>query len=329
MLTFGVMPPVLFRRFTGVLTCVVLFSSIVLAQQNSAPQVPAAQANPATTGTSTNDYSEHALRLGSGDLIGISVFGTPELAQEFRISSTGEASLALIGSVKLAGLTVEDAQRLIEKKLADGGFLNEPHVTVSVKEFATQGISVLGEVNKPGIYPLPGPRRVFDVISVAGGLTQTAGQTITIVRRDRPSEPITVTFSQDPSKSFDSNIDVFPGDTVAVSKAGVVYVVGDVGQPGGFVINTGQTITVLQAVALAKGANRTASNGKAKIIRRTPNGPVELPIPLDKILASQAKDVALQADDVVFVPNSATKSAARRSAEAILQTATGIAIYRR
>lgn len=330
--------------------CVVLLAAVAAAQQSSqetqqtAPQPnqsPAAVAPvastpaPANSGLTDNappatdaNGSQDALRLGPGDLVDVAVFGAPDLAQEFRISSTGDASLALIGRVKLAGLTIEDAQSAVEKALADGGFVNDPHVTISVKEFATQGISVMGEVNKPGIYPLIGPRRLFDVISAAGGLTQTAGQTVTITRRDRPFAPITVSFAQDPAKSFESNIDIYPGDTVAVSRAGVVYVVGDVGQPGGFVINTGQTITVLQAVALAKGANRTAASGKAKIIRRTESGPVELPIPLDKILSSQSKDIALQADDIVFVPNSAARSAARKGLEAIVQTAVGVAIYR-
>src|SRR6266851_3652255 len=121
---------------------------------------------------------------------------------------------------------------------------------------------------------------------------------------------------------------VEPGDTILVSKAGVVYVVGDVRLPGGFVMENGNDITVLKAIALAQGTNPNAALNATRLIRKTPEGPKDVPLDLKKILAAKAPDPLLQPDDVVFVPGSAGKSAAKRGAEAILQMATGVAIWR-
>jgi len=125
-----------------------------------------------------------------------------------------------------------------------------------------------------------------------------------------------------------SNPQVFPGDTVVVSKAGIVYVVGDVKQPAGIVMENSR-MTVLQAIAMAQGTNPTAKLNSSKVIRKTPDGPKEIPIRLKNILGAKATDLVLQPDDILFIPSSAAKSAARRSIEAVVQTATGIAIYRR
>ncbi len=127
---------------------------------------------------------------------------------------------------------------------------------------------------------------------------------------------------------MENNVSVEPGDTIVVSKAGVVYVVGDVHQPGGFVMENGNDITVLKAIALAQGTNPNAALNAAKLIRKTPEGPKDVPLSLKQILAAKAPDLQLQPDDVVFVPGSAGMSAAKRGAEAILQMATGVAIWR-
>jgi polysaccharide export outer membrane protein len=121
---------------------------------------------------------------------------------------------------------------------------------------------------------------------------------------------------------------VLPGDTVVVSKAGIVYVVGDVRVPGGFIIDKPR-FTVLQALAMAQGANPTASLNHAALIRITPQGEQQHTIlKLEPILSAKAPDVVLQPDDIVFVPRSAAKSAFRRGLEAAVQTASGMAIYR-
>jgi polysaccharide export outer membrane protein len=151
---------------------------------------------------------------------------------------------------------------------------------------------------------------------------------VLITRRNDPEHPVRVPLLTGTPESMENNVAVEPGDTVVVSKAGVVYVVGDVHQPGGFVMENGNDITVLKAIALAQGTNPNAALNAAKLIRKTPEGPKDVPLPLKKILAAKAPDLQLQPDDVVFVPGSAGKSAAKRGGEAILQMATGVAIWR-
>jgi polysaccharide biosynthesis/export protein len=234
----------------------------------------------------------------------------------------------MLGAVSVSGLSVEQAEMLIERNLSQKGLFNDPHVTVFQKEYATQGVSVLGEVQKPGVYPLLGARKLYDAISLAGGTSPKAGRYVLITRRNDPQHPVQVPLSTGAPESMENNVTVEPGDTILVSKAGVVYVVGDVHQPGGFVMENGNEITVLKAIALAQGTNPNAALNAARLIRKTPEGSKDVPLSLKQILAAKAPDPQLQPDDVVFVPSSAGKSAAKRGAEAILQMATGVAIWR-
>jgi polysaccharide export outer membrane protein len=268
------------------------------------------------------------LLIGAGDLLEVSLYGMPDFKTDVRVSSGGEISLPMLGTVAVAGFSVEQAETLIERKLSEKGLFNDPHVTVFEKEYATQGISLLGEVQRPGIYPLLGSRKLYDAISAAGGTTPKAGRYVLITRRNDPQHSDRVPFLTGAPESMENNVTVEPGDTILVSKAGVVYVVGDVHQPGGFVMENGNEITVLKAIALAQGTNPNAALDSARLIRKTSDGPQDVLFSLKKILAAKAPDLQLQADDVVFVPGSAGKSAAKKGAETILQMATGIAIWR-
>ncbi len=266
--------------------------------------------------------------IGGGDLLEVSVYGAPDFTKiECRVSTDGIITLPMIGQVKIGGLNFRDAETLLAKKLNDGGFFNEPQVSIFAKEYGTQGISVLGEVAKPGIYPLLGPRRLFDVISAAGGTTQVAGQSVTITHRGHQDSPESVKLSYSSDGSPKSNVIVYPGDTVVVSRAGVVYVVGDVHLPSGIVMQQPR-LTVLQALAMAQGANSTAKLSEAKLIRRGPDGPQETPLDLKKILAAKAPDPVLEAEDIVFVPTSMGQKALAKTMETIISTASGLAIYR-
>jgi polysaccharide export outer membrane protein len=189
---------------------------------------------------------------------------------------------------------------------------------------------VLGEVQKPGIYPLPGSRNVYDAISAAGGTTPRAGNVISITHRDDPEHPERVALSYDANNLPKSNIPVYPGDTILVSKAGLVYVTGDVKRQGGFIMENSH-MTVLQALAMAQGPLPTASLGRAQVIRNPGQGEKqqEIPIPLKEILAAKAPDLPLQANDIVFVPNSKMKSFTKRTIDSVVQVATGMAMVAR
>jgi polysaccharide export outer membrane protein len=265
------------------------------------------------------------LVIGPGDLLQISVYGAPDFDKQVRVSSDGQISLPLIGSLKVEGLTVPQAEQAISERLARDQFFTEPLTSVFVKEYSTQSISVLGEVQKPGIYSLLGSRRLFDAISAAGGTTPKAANSIYIRHRSTPNDAQELTY--DP-KNTSANVQLLPGDTVVVARAGIVYVVGDVRLPSGIVLDK-PNLTVLQAIAVAQGVNPTASLNAVRLIRSSAGVQTDQDIPLQKILQGKAPDVQLQADDVIFVPINTGKSAVRRSMELILQTASGIAIYHR
>jgi polysaccharide export outer membrane protein len=281
--------------------------------------------NPAKPNPETATGGDSTLRLGIGDLVEVSVYNVPELTTKVRVSNSGDVYLPLIDYVHVAGLTTEEAQALIEKRLTDGGFLKNPHVAVFVSEYASQGASVLGEVTKPGVYPVLGEQRLFDLISAAGGFTERAGRSVTVTHRNQSDKPVTVPLARNITDNPDSNVEVFPGDTVIVRKADIVYVVGDVGRPSGFLMDSGN-LTVLKAIALAGGTNRTAKLNSAKIIRKGPNGMSETSVPLKKMLQAKASDVTMEAEDILFVPGSGGKLLAARTFEAAMQAATAVSI---
>jgi polysaccharide export outer membrane protein len=268
---------------------------------------------------------DSTVRIGPGDELDITVFGLPELSQHVRVGGSGDVSLPLVGNLHFAGKSSDEAQSMLEKLLADGHFVNNPHVSVYVKEYTTEGISLVGEVGRPGVYPALGSHRLLDVIQAAGGLTDKAGKTITVSHRDDPTKPITLTFTDDAVKMAVNNIELLPGDTVVVARGGIVYLVGEVNRPGGFVIE-GNHIMASQLIAMAAGPTRLASLNRARIIRRTPEGLKDMPLQLAKILQAKTPDVALEASDIVYVPESRFRSVL--GASNIVSLLAGAAIYR-
>jgi len=264
------------------------------------------------------------LRLSAGDLLEITVYNVPELTTKARVGSTGDVYLPLIDYVHVSDLTVEEAQALIQKRLENGGFVREPHVTIFVDESSSQGVTVLGEVAKPGIYPALGDRKLYDLISSAGGFTISAGRKISVIHQNSQS-PITLNLPRNLADNLENNITIQPGDTITIPRAPIVYVVGDVGRPTGLLVDNG-SLTVLQALALAGGTNRTASMGGTRIIHKGPNGMTETRVPLKKMLEAKVPDLNLQADDILFVPLSGARFAAGRGFEAAISAATGLAV---
>lgn len=243
------------------------------------------------------------VRLGAGDLVDVSVYNVPEMETKTRVSSTGDIYLPLIDYVHVDGLTVDEAESVIEKRLDQGGYVKSPHVQLFVQEYASAGANVLGEVAKPGIYPVLGDPTLFSVISAAGGFTDRAGKNITVTRRDQAAAPITVPLALNPQDHPESNIPIYPGDTIMVRRADVVFVVGEVTRPAGLLMGDGGHLSVLQAIALAGGTTSTARLSGARIIRKSPTGLTELPVPLKNLLKAKADDIQLEANDILFVPS--------------------------
>jgi polysaccharide export outer membrane protein len=287
----------------------------------------ASAANAGTDSSSSSGNAVgHALQISGGDLLEVNVFDTPDISGKVRVDEHGDISLPLAGSLMVSGMTAEQAAHAIEKKLVSLDILKEPHVSLTILEYATQGVAILGEVKNPGVYPLLGAHNLLDLISAAGGMTPNAGKAVTITHRTEPDKPIIVKIETKPGSSAAFNVDIRPGDTIAVSHAGIVYVVGDVAKPGGFLIETNDRLTVLQAMALAQGANKTASLNGAKLLRKKDDGREELMVPLKKILSNKAPDQALADGDILFVPSSATKTA-MVTMQSVLPSVATAAIY--
>ena len=295
------------------------------AQQSVLPVSSAV--NPAQTTFSSG--GAHALRLSAGDLLDVKVLGTtdPDFSPKLRVDEQGSITLPYAGSLPVAGMTAEDAALRIEARFREKDILKDPHVSVTVLEYATQGVTVVGEVKNPGVYPLLGSHSLLDLLSAAGGVTPTAGKAVTITHRDDPTHPQIVNVETKPGSTAAFNVDVSPGDTIVVSHAGIVYVLGDVGKPGGFLIENNDRLSVIQAIALAQGTNRTASLDHTKLIRKTSTGHEESAVPLKKILSDKAADQLLADGDILYIPGSGPKNALR-DMEAILPGAASAAIFR-
>jgi polysaccharide export outer membrane protein len=293
-----------------------------------AAALPSEQAEQPLTGSVSPESRK--LSIGPGDELDVSVYGVPELSQHVRVDVSGDVHLLLIGASHVEGLSAEETQTVIEKQLVAGRFVKNPEVTVFVKDFTNQSVSVVGEVNKPGSYPALATRRLYDAFQQAGGLTPTAGK-VSIAHQGQLNNPTVVTLSNDPVKSAQANVEIMPGDAISVSKAPIVYVMGEVNKPGGYVLvdasngdNSAQRLTVMRVIALASGPGQGASLNKSRIIRRTTNGLQEVPIRLKEIMAGKAPDPLLQAEDIVYVPG-------RKSypyVTSVLSTLTTAAIYR-
>ncbi len=283
--------------------------------------------------------------LGPGDQIVVRVVDMDEIPDKpVQIDPSGFIDLPLAGRVGASGKTLEQLKETLTPKLAK--YITSPNITVNLTEAQSRPVSIIGAVNSPGVHQLQGPKRLIEVISLAGGLRQDAGSRVILTRQARYGTlPLpgavsdstqgfsTAAVSLDSllaAKNPSENIPVLPNDVISVPKADLVYVVGDVKKSGGFPLASHNTISVLQAISLSEGLGPSASPKSARIMRPTAADASkmdEIPVDLQKIFAGKAPDMALYANDVLFVPNSAVKSSARRVAEVILQTASGVAIY--
>lgn len=294
--------------------------------------------------SSASDSEADEYLIGADDLLEITVFEAPELNRTVRVSASGEISLELLGTVKAAGLTPRELESALQSSLRQT-YMKDPHVGVFVRELQSHSVSVVGAVKKPGVFQIRGTKTVLELLSMAEGLADDAGDTVVVMRGSgspanaAPAEPVHDGRSGIVEVNLKSllesvnpgfNIPVHPGDIVKVTRAGIIYVVGDVKKPGGFVLHNNENISALQALSLAEGLTRTSAKSQAKIIRTDQNTEKRIAIPIDlgKILASRSPDPMLQPKDIVFIPDSSAKSAFYRGAEAALSTATGVAIYR-
>jgi len=284
--------------------------------------------NPATNVSGGLVESPMAGPIGPGDLLEINEFHTPGFRTVARVSAAGTVTLPMVDEVNLKGLDEQEAERKIEEALVAKGMLLHPHASVFVMAQAGQDVSVLGEVARPGVYPYTLHHRLLDLISAASGLSQSAGRLVNVFHRSDPQTPHPVVL--DPGgtdTSSDHNPELMPGDTVQVSRAGLVYVIGDVVRPGGFPVDPAQGLTVVQALSLAWGPSQNAATGRALLIREQKGGRTLTTLNLGKMIHGQEPDQPIHDRDILFVPDSTAKNLWNKTLESAIQSVVGVSIY--
>jgi len=307
-----------------------------------------AQAQAANNVAIRQDY-----RIGPEDLIEISVFEVPELSRTVRVSASGDISLPLIGMMKAAGFSPGELEQAITASLRQS-YVKDPQVSVFLKEYRSDPVSVVGAVKIPGLYQIQTQKSLIEVLAMAQGFSESQkmlpGRTIVITHKPSGGEaaadaarnfagesatpaqwqeiqeiPIKELLQSGDSKW---NVPVYPGDVIKVAPAGTFYVAGDVNQPGGFPLTDFDYVSAIQAVAMAGGTKKTAKLKEAVIIRRDASGNrAEEKVDLKQVLQGKADDVKLGSNDILFVPGSVSKEAGLRGIDAAIQIATGLLIW--
>jgi polysaccharide biosynthesis/export protein len=272
------------------------------------------------------DFSE--LRVEPGDLLSVNVFDVPELSDAYRVDPAGEVALPFCGKVKVQGLTSHEVAKLLETTLKDNQVLTQPQVNVDVQQYAGHYVTVLGEVANPGRVTVIAPTKLSDVLAQAGGLTPIAGTRIKIRRGADDSSPEEdVPYSRSESNQQAGSILVQPGDTVIVPRTGIVYVLGAVYHPGGYVMQEDGKLNVAEALAMSGGTMLTAKTNGLRVVRRNSDGTVlDFQLSYDGIAKGTQTPLELQAQDIVYVPMDKFK-ATLTDATQILSAATSAAIY--
>ena len=318
------------------ISLVVLFAALnASGQVKPAPATNAQQAN-------CNSQVRSTYLLGPEDELQITGPELEELNNKtVRVDGEGDIQVPLVGRVHVGGMTVQQSEQELDKHLST--YIRHPQVAIDVKEMRSQPASILGAVNSPGVHQVEGHKTLLEMISMAGGTRADAGYSIRITRQIEWGCIPLPGATQDASSRFsiaqvnlqdiieaktpEENIQIFPHDVVSVPKAELVYVTGAVKKSGGFILGEHQSMSVLQAISMAEGLGSAPDTKHAKIVRTTADNREEIPVDLKKILQGKAKDVAMQGNDILFVPDNTGKRVALRVMEAAIQTGTGLAIY--
>jgi polysaccharide export outer membrane protein len=254
----------------------------------------------ATTDPAVLYPGERDVVLTIGDMISIRLMSDAEFNTSVRINNDGTVLLPLIGIVHLEGLSVTQAEELIAQKLVADGMYRNPQVTLQITEGPNAVVTIIGETH--AVVPVVGSRHLLDILSTAGGLPPTASHVITI-NRPGVSKPIVVDLGTDPMRSSLGNIPVFPGDTIVVSRIGIVYIFGSFGGSAGTVaLNAYTPLTLTEATALSGGIKWEANNSDLRIIRTVGDHRTVAVYNIKRVLNGRDPDPILQPNDIVYLP---------------------------
>jgi polysaccharide export outer membrane protein len=274
------------------------------------------------------DISE--LRIEPGDLLNVNVYDSPEFSASYRVDLAGYLTLPLCGKVNVRGLTMPEAAKRLEAALKDGQILNQPQVNVDMLQYAGQFVTVIGEVGNPGRIAVIAPTMLGEILAQAGGVTPMAGPRIKIrFGADDTAPEQEVPYSRSQGTRETASILVRPGDSIIVPRAGIVYVLGAVNRPGGYLMQEDGKLNVAEALALSGGTALQANTNGLRVIRRNPDGTIlDFPLSYDAIAKGTQTPLALQAQDIVYVPTSKIKTIFA-NAQTIISSAASAAIVTR
>jgi polysaccharide export outer membrane protein len=280
----------------------------VCAQFNGPPTITVDLNRPTTLTTDPSILFPvtHDQILQPGDVLTVHVFAQNDYMPVVRVSNDGNVQLPLVGQVPVGGLSLSQAEVLIARRLEAAGMYVNPQVTIVETEGPNSVVTVIGETH--GSIPVSGSRRLFDVLSAAGGLPPTASHVITIHRRG-VAESIVVDLGSDPSRSDLANIPLFAGDTVVVARIGVVYILGEFRTPGSIPLTPFAPLTLTQATALSGGVNFAGKLSDLHLIRTVGDHRTVVSLDVDKIFRGKAPDPILQPNDILYLPSSVLKVA--------------------
>jgi len=266
-------------------------------------QAPGANQDIKTIEDTSRDYI-----IGGEDLIEISVYELPEMNKTVRVSGEGSITLPFVGEIKAEGLTQQELEKTIRGLLSER-YITNPQVTVFIKEYRSKRASIIGAVKNPGSYALIGKRTILDIISEAGGITEKASKKLYLIRGSSSgssSESILVDLKELIEKGNpELNLPVQAGDVISIppEKYIYIYVFGAVNSPGQFEVKESESITVLQAITKAGGLTDRAAKTRVRIIRQEESGKKQIiKVDLKDIIKGEKKDILLQKDDIVIVP---------------------------
>ena len=271
------------------------------------------------------------LRIGAGDLLEINVYDSPDLSGRFRVDEKGDIGVPLLGPVHVEGETAAEAGTTVEQRYVDADILkpSKARAAVFISEYASQGILVTGAVKSGGLFPAFGVRMFNDVMIAAGGVMPTASSKVIITRKADPDHPITVDYNPEALTPVIPRVQMFPGDTITVPSAGIIYVLGNVNRSGGYVLDGRRTLSVETAMALAGGGGHAAALNRVHLVRTLDGGRKEdIILAVNQIYKGKAPDVALKDGDVLYVPTSNAKLAAEQAISSALSIGTSVLIYK-
>ena len=350
------MRPILYCSSRTAMFLLLVVPTAFSQQTKSTPDPGPASKSMNITATETNDrIAQLALAsdvkqgdyvIGSGDLLGVDVFDVPELSRDVRVNETGYISLPLMPSkIRASGLSPFQLQDKLAELLQTNGLVSTPQVTVSVKEQHSQPITVIGAVKSPMVIQAMRKTTLLQALSQAGGIGDFAGTTVIVTRpavdvtetgepdaASTPSVPETFTINlADVLESADSrfNIPLVGGDVVSVPRAGIIYVVGAVNHPGGFLMqNDFDHMTMLKMLSLAGGTTSTARSKNSVILRKNlaTGTRDQVRVDLNKVMHLKSEDVVLQSNDILFVPDSNGLKALHRAGDVAVALTSGIGI---